>query len=116
MKNININVSNLEDLDKQALKLLAKQVETANKLVEEALENKKLSKQEASKLIAEKRDQAVVLIRECEEIAKEADVSFSFSLGYGMGGTFMADEIWDKEKNDYVMSGEYSWQSSSSRC
>lgn len=54
--------------------------------------------EEASKVIAEKTAAAAALIRECEEIARKAQVTFRFSVAYGMGGTFYPeDDEWNEE-------------------
>ena len=48
-------------------------------------------KKEALRTIAEKTKQAMDLITECERIADEARVSFSFDISYGVGGTYRGD-------------------------
>jgi hypothetical protein len=51
-----------------------------------------MDKQEANKVIAEKLSQAQALIRECEAIADETGVGFSWNLAYGMGGWYNPDD------------------------
>lgn len=52
-----------------------------------------LSQQEANALIAEKMAQAEALVAECEQIATDANVSFSCDIGgFGMGGWFESGE------------------------
>lgn len=48
----------------------------------------------ANKLISQKLKEAYGLIAECEEIAKGAEIHFSFDLSYGMGGTFDPHDGW----------------------
>lgn len=59
-----------------------------------------MTKEEATKIIAEKLSQAKVLIAQCEDIADKADVSFRWCLEYGMGGQYSDGE----------------WNSSSANC
>lgn len=69
-----------------------------------------MNQQEANKLIAEKVSQAYALIRECEHIADEACIDFSFDLAYGMGGYYQPDH------EDWESSSKGEWVSSSSQC
>lgn len=57
-----------------------------------------MDKQEASKVIAEKLAQAEELIHECENIADETGVGFSWHLAYGMGGWYNPDASKAKEE------------------
>ena len=66
-----------------------------------------LSKEEALKIIATKMGQAEALISECEDLADEHDVDFSFHPAYGMGGWYKG------EKDGY---GEEGWNPSSQSC
>lgn len=64
----------------------------------------------ALKDISERLEQISDLLRECEEIAKEAKVSFTFSgPAYGMGGTFTS--VADPDFDDSA-----GWQASSNSC
>jgi hypothetical protein len=51
-------------------------------------ESSSISKEDAQKLISDKIEQAYALIRECEGLATEHGLYFSFDLEYGMGGSF----------------------------
>jgi hypothetical protein len=66
--------------------------------------------EEASKLIAEKIAQAEALIKECEKLGKENDVSFSWNLAYGMGGYY--GPAWGSSSEEE----EWAWNSSSESC
>ncbi len=80
-----------------------------------------LSKEEASKQIAEKLDQAQKLLHEAEALADEAGVEFSWKPFYGGGGTYFGKDSRDDwqdsngewETSDYYETG---WQSSSHNC
>lgn len=78
------------------------------------------AKKKAAEEIAEKTDQAMKLIRECEEIAKKHNLSFSFQVAYGMGGTFNAGADWDSSGCEWENSGctnyEPEWSASSHEC
>lgn len=50
--------------------------------------------EDANRVIAIKLVKAYALIEECQKIAKEAEVCFSFDLAYGMGGTYTPEEGW----------------------
>ena len=51
--------------------------------------------QDAESKIKELTDIAYKAIAEAEEIAKKYELSFRFSLGYGMGGTYIgSDSDW----------------------
>lgn len=56
-----------------------------------------LDKQEANKIIAEKLAQAEALIKECEELANQTGVGFSWDLAYGMGGWYNPDTSAERE-------------------
>lgn len=51
-----------------------------------------MTKEEATRIIAEKVAAAAALIRECEQIADQHDVCFDFSVAYGMGGSYYPDD------------------------
>jgi hypothetical protein len=70
--------------------------------------------QEAKKLITEKLSAAGELIRECESLADEFLIGFSFDIaGYGMGGYYQGHA--EDATNEY---GEEidGWNSSSQNC
>lgn len=71
-----------------------------------------MDKKEAMKKISALTGEARNLIREAEEIAKEAKVSFSFDVAYGMGGTYVPEGAED----GYMNNGESGWQASSHSC
>ena len=78
----------------------------------------KMTQQEANELIATKMNQVSALIRECEAIAYENDVSFSMDVAYGMGGWYNptpkeGSEEWTESSSS---NGDYGWQSSSQSC
>lgn len=81
-----------------------------------------MTKQEALAKIAELTNDALAKIRQAEKIAEEHQVSFSFGLEYGMGGTF--DEDWDSsdwdesddEGNTNSTKKPYRWHPSSESC
>ncbi len=88
-----------------------------------------VNKQEAYKVISNNLAQAKALIKECERLADETGESFTWSLGYGMGGTYRPAnkiqmqalaKLTDEEKealeiNDFpVRKG--GWNSSSDNC
>ena len=88
-----------------------------------------MSKQQAYKEISDKLVQAKNLIKECEKLADETGESFTWSLGYGMGGTYRpANKIQiqalsklteeEKEALDLqdVEAEKGGWNSSSMRC
>lgn len=78
-----------------------------------------MTKEEVAKIIAEKLAQAEALVRECEVLGKEHNVTFNWGLAYGMGGWFGPEYDWDasdggsSESND---NREWGWQSSSHLC
>ncbi len=53
-----------------------------------------LSVEVAYKVINSKLDEAKRLIKECEQIATEYDVSFGWDVAYGMGGTYDPTDGW----------------------
>ena len=65
---------------------------------------------EANKVIAKKLMEAEALIRECEKIADEHKLGFSWDLAYGMGGWYSGNP---EARDAYSDSG---WSSSSSSC
>jgi len=87
-----------------------------------------MNKQKAAKEIAEKTAEAMRLVRECEKIADENDIDFSFSVSYGMGGTYVPKRQKPAEKNrkssvgscwggnDDYDNRESGWQASSNSC
>lgn len=73
-----------------------------------------MNKREVISQIASKVDLAMSLIRDAESIADENDVSFNFSLGYGVGGTYYP-RSWSS--SDCVIGGmESGWVSSTGQC
>lgn len=57
--------------------------------------------EQASKIIAEKMAMAAQIIRECEKLAMECDVSFRNDISYGMGGTFNPESgIWESSSSN----------------
>lgn len=79
-----------------------------------------MTQEEASKIICAKLEQAETLIRECEKLADEAGVDFSWSgPSYGMGGWFTPKgaEDWDEtDSEDYGSPGRGYWMASSRSC
>jgi hypothetical protein len=71
-------------------------------------DTKKMSKQEASAAIAELVQQAYGFINAAEKIADEHELSFSFDIAYGMGGTY--DPTYEQEYS------EGNWHPSSQSC
>jgi len=67
----------------------------------------KLTKEQASALIASKLELAYELIAECESIAEENKIDFKFSVAYGMGGWYMGS-VNDDDENG--------WNPSSQNC
>jgi hypothetical protein len=47
-----------------------------------------MDKQQATKKISDKLEQAHKLIRECETLADAHDISFDWDISYGMGGYY----------------------------
>lgn len=68
-------------------------------------------KKEASKQIAEHIKAAHAEIRKAEKIADEHGLEFDFSLGYGMGGTYVSEKVAEEWE-----SSNTGWVSSSSTC
>lgn len=88
-----------------------------------------MSKQDAYREISQKLAQAKSIIRECEKIADETGESFSWSLGYGMGGTYRPanqlqiqalNKLTEEEKEALDLQDleveKGGWNSSSSNC
>jgi hypothetical protein len=80
-----------------------------------------MTKEEASKAIAEKIKTAQELIGEAETIADEAGVDFNWSgPSWGMGGWYTGKDSEDWTESDRDEFGEGSeggyWLTSSSRC
>lgn len=91
-----------------------------------------MTEQEALQIISDKLDQVRLLIDQCERIAQDGGVAFSFNVGgSGMGGTYIPvpkkkpEKDWDHsacyvEDEDPWRSStnedDYGWQSSSSNC
>jgi hypothetical protein len=80
----------------------------ANEVTEE-------QQKEANKLISDKLEQVYALIKECEKIADENQVSFNFQVEYGMGGYYYPKEK-DEEGNWKESSSEVGWHASSQDC
>jgi len=74
-----------------------------------------MTKQEANAIIADKLKAVRKLFNEIELISEKESIEIDFSLGYGMGGTYVPESMRDKYGNldDYCESG---WVSSSSQC
>jgi hypothetical protein len=66
--------------------------------------------------IAELVKQAHEKIKEAEGLADEHGCEFSFSLEYGMGGTYYPKQKPDTEDADRWESSDEGWVSSSARC
>lgn len=81
-----------------------------------------MTKQEASKEIARKLAEARKLITECEQIADDAGVDFSWGgPSYGMGGYYNPkpkpeDTTEEDDDNSWCSSDSYGWKSSSESC
>ena len=92
-------LAEIKSLEKQALELIQ----------QEQIEEEKaqiLLKKQGTRLLAEKEEQIRALLKECETIAEEYDVTFYWQgPTYGMGG-------------GYYPKSSYSpgWQSSSAEC
>lgn len=78
---------------------------------------------EASRQIADKLEQAKKLVGECEQIADDNGLDFSFnpSDAYGMGGTYTSKKQWNSSGCEWESSGCYEeedagWNSSSAHC
>jgi len=73
-----------------------------------AVEVKKMTEQEAVAEIANLTEAAYEAIRKAEALADEYGVDFSFSVSYGMGGSYISKKTpeWDEE----------GWVSSSQNC
>lgn len=69
----------------------------------------------ADKQISDLLSQARSLITQAEDIADENGVTFSFSLEYGMGGTYYPHGREDDGDHEWESSYE-GWVSSSSQC
>ena len=73
-------------------------------------EDVKLTKEEATKKIQEQLNIAYAAIAEAEKLGIEHDISFSFDVAYGMGGTFMPNP------DDYYEMDGAGWLASSHSC
>jgi hypothetical protein len=75
-----------------------------------------MDRQEATKLIAEKVQEAYRLINEAAEISDQSGVGFGFNVAYGMGGYYQPNSDPDWSSSDFY--GEYhsGWQASSQSC
>lgn len=67
-----------------------------------------MDQQEAQKKIAELVETAHKAIKEAEQLAIEHQLTFDFSVSYGMGGTFYGDS-----KHEYL---DTHWHPSSHSC
>ncbi len=74
-------------------------------------EPKELTLEEANKLISEYCKEAYAAIKKAEEIAVKHNITFSFDISYGMGGTFFpqGDEY-------YTIDSDPTWVASSHMC
>jgi hypothetical protein len=68
-----------------------------------------------SQLISQKVADLTASLRECEKLADEAGICFSFSPIYGMGGTYYPTKDNRGQSGDWMPSSE-GWQSSSENC
>jgi len=79
-----------------------------------------MNKREANQRIADLISQATKLVREAEEIADEAGVSFQMNISgaYGGGATYTGAEAVDEwERSEYeIEEGVGFWRSSSQSC
>ena len=73
-----------------------------------------MTKEDAARVIAEKTNAAMALVREAEEIAKEHKLDFHFDVAYGMGGWYNGDEDWDD--SDCYDNEDRGWNPSSQSC
>ncbi len=76
--------------------------------------NPNSSSEKAQKEIQRLLSEARTLVRQAEELAKENKLSFSFSIAYGMGGTFTGDP--DEDWGGYDSSSNVGWHPSSHNC
>lgn len=88
-----------------------------------------MTKQEAYAKVAELTDQAMKLVKDCEKIADEYDVTFGFDVAYGMGGTYYPKpnetkrnalaKLSEAEREALEISeddDDYGWKASSHSC
>lgn len=61
-------------------------------VVNEAPQDKVLSKEEANAILSEKVAEVERLLRECEQFADKHKLSISWDLAYGMGGWYEEGE------------------------
>lgn len=114
----------IEQYTEEELKAALKAKEIERLAAEDALREEKRTEKEkrareAMIKIEEKTKAAYALIKEAEAIADEAQVAFSFSLEYGMGGTYYPKR--NPESTEATEGGDWydsyeGWQSSSSQC
>lgn len=81
-------------------------------------ENKAERAKNAAANISKLVEEAYAAIRSAEVLADEFGLDFSFSLEYGMGGTYQGKGSNNDEWNNSSCYGEdnYGWNSSSSNC
>lgn len=72
------------------------------------------ARRDANAEISKKLDQARQLLKECQALADQHALSFSFNPAYGMGGTYYGkgNEEWSSSSDG----SEGEWVSSSSQC
>lgn len=77
------------------------------------MSDKNQAKQEIDKKLKEAHD----LISECENLADQHGLGFSWDLAYGMGGWYQGKpaDVPDRDEDDYYES-DYGWQASSQGC
>lgn len=81
---------------------------------------KKLTREQANSLIAEKISDAKVLLKEAEKLANEHALSFDWNMDhYGMSGTFYGKGTSWNDSSCYADeegSEEHGWRTSSDDC
>ncbi len=100
-----------EQLTQLAIEIKAKIAEMNRK--DEILTRERRIK-DANDKIGALISEAEAKISEAEKIANEAGVTFSFSVAYGMGGTYFPPKI--KEDDEEWEPSDTGWVSSSAQC
>lgn len=80
-----------------------------------------MTKEEANKVISEKRKEIYANVKECQKLADEHGLEFSINIAYGMGGTYVSAKAlkaeYDEDEYDDSWFKENSgWNSSSHQC
>lgn len=107
---MSVDKLSLEELEKEVAKRKQEALVKAEQLKAEEKAKNAAGEKEALAKISELTKQAVALIRQAEEIAKQAKVSFGLNIAYGMGGYFYG------AKDDEDGYSEEGWVSSSQNC